>query len=63
MIYDASDRNWVKTFYDSAAEWWGESWYDGENLPYRPAQVSTCSPMHNFEKDYAYTVVLTADDE
>lgn len=28
----AGDRAWIKAFYDSAAGWWGESWYDGENL-------------------------------
>jgi SAM-dependent methyltransferase len=39
MVHDTGDRNWVKAFYDSAAEWWGESWYDGENLPYRLARV------------------------
>lgn len=27
-----NDRGWVKAFYDSAADWWGESWYEGENL-------------------------------
>lgn len=33
------DRSWVKAFYDSAAEWWGESWYEGENLKSRLGQV------------------------
>lgn len=39
MVHDAGDRNWVRAFYNSAAEWWGESWYDGDNLPYRLARV------------------------
>ncbi len=39
MVHDAGDRNWVKAFYDSAAEWWGESWYDGENFLYRLSRV------------------------
>jgi len=26
------DTRRIKSFSDSAAEWWGESWYDGENL-------------------------------
>ncbi len=39
MVHAAGERNWVKAFYDSAAEWWGESWYDGENLPYRLDRV------------------------
>lgn len=29
--YD-SKVDWIKSFYDSAADWWGESWYNGENL-------------------------------
>lgn len=28
MVHDLSDHSWVKAFYDSATEWWGESWYD-----------------------------------
>lgn len=32
MKQELNDRNWVKDFYDSAAAWWGESWYEGENL-------------------------------
>lgn len=32
MEYDLNDQSWVSAFYDSAAEWWGESWYEGENL-------------------------------
>lgn len=39
MSHQANDRTWVKEFYDSAAGWWGESWYDGENLEPRLAQV------------------------
>lgn len=33
------DRSWVTEFYDSAAEWWGYSWYEGENLGSRLAKV------------------------
>ena len=32
MVHNVNDRDWVRAFYDSAAEWWGESWYEGENL-------------------------------
>lgn len=39
MPQDVNDRSWVKEFYDSAADWWGESWYEGENLAPRLAQV------------------------
>ncbi len=39
MVHDVNDRAWVKAFYDSAADWWGESWYEGENLPSRLEQV------------------------
>jgi hypothetical protein len=33
------DRAWVKEFYDAAVDWWGESWYEGENLKSRLDQV------------------------
>lgn len=39
MVHDPNSRDWVKAFYDSAADWWGESWYEGENLQYRLARV------------------------
>ena len=39
MEYDVNDRSWITAFYDSAAEWWGESWYEGENLEPRLDQV------------------------
>lgn len=32
MIHQENKRDWIKAFYDSAVEWWGDSWYDGENL-------------------------------
>lgn len=31
--------DWIKTFYCKAVEWWGESWYDGENLAERLAKI------------------------
>lgn len=39
MNQELNDRNWVKDFYDSAAAWWGESWYEGENLQPRLEMV------------------------
>jgi SAM-dependent methyltransferase len=39
MVHQVNDRGWIRAFYDSAAGWWGESWYDGENLPERLARV------------------------
>ncbi len=39
MTQRVEDRTWVKEFYDSAAVWWGESWYDGENLRPRLEKV------------------------
>jgi SAM-dependent methyltransferase len=39
MKQELNDREWVKAFYDSAAEWWGESWYEGENLKPRLEMV------------------------
>lgn len=38
-MHHVSDRGWIKAFYDSAAEWWGESWYEGENLQPRLERV------------------------
>lgn len=32
MKHDASKVDWIKSFYDAAADWWGTSWYNGENL-------------------------------
>jgi SAM-dependent methyltransferase len=39
MDFKVNDRSWINAFYDSAAEWWGESWYEGENLEPRLDQV------------------------
>jgi SAM-dependent methyltransferase len=39
MLHDPNDREWVKAFYDSAVVWWGDSWYEGENLAPRLALV------------------------
>jgi SAM-dependent methyltransferase len=38
-MHNVSDRSWVKAFFDSAVEWWGESWYEGENLQPRLERV------------------------
>ena len=35
MKHQEGDTEWIKSFYDAAVEWWGESWYDGENLKSR----------------------------
>jgi SAM-dependent methyltransferase len=32
MKHRESKVDWIKSFYDSAADWWGASWYNGENL-------------------------------
>lgn len=29
------DIAWISSFYDAAAGWWGESWYEGEGLEHR----------------------------
>lgn len=39
MEHQAHCADWKKDFYASAAAWWGESWYGGENLPGRLALV------------------------
>ncbi len=39
MSHNPADRSWINSFYDSAAEWWGESWYDGEDLKPRLERV------------------------
>lgn len=39
MVHRVEDRAWVKEFYDSAVVWWGESWYEGENLKPRLERV------------------------
>lgn len=39
MVQRVEDRSWVTEFYDSAAEWWGYSWYEGENLRPRLEKV------------------------
>ncbi|MBN2056520.1 class I SAM-dependent methyltransferase [bacterium] len=38
-MHRVEDRSWVREFYDSAVKWWGDSWYEGENLRPRFAQV------------------------
>lgn len=40
MVHRVEDRSWITEFYDSAAEWWGYSWYEGENLKPRLEQVA-----------------------
>ena len=35
MKHQESKVDWIKSFYDSAADWWGISWYNGENLKRR----------------------------
>ncbi|MCL4269466.1 MAG: class I SAM-dependent methyltransferase [Anaerolineales bacterium] len=32
MKHEEGDTDWIRSFYTAAVEWWGESWYDGENL-------------------------------
>ena len=32
MKHTEGDTEWIKSFYDAAVDWWGESWYEGENL-------------------------------
>ena len=39
MAERVEDRSWVSEFYDSAADGWGYSWYEGENLRPRLAKV------------------------
>jgi len=39
MAHCVEDRSWVTEFYDSAVDWWGDSWYEGENLRPRLEQV------------------------
>ncbi|MDX9954278.1 MAG: class I SAM-dependent methyltransferase [Anaerolineae bacterium] len=39
MNHYIEDRTWIKEFYDAAAEWWGFSWYEGENLQPRLERV------------------------
>ena len=43
MSHRVEDRSWVTAFFDSAVEWWGESWYEGENLQTRLEQVERFS--------------------
>jgi SAM-dependent methyltransferase len=40
MVHRMGDQSWVIDFYDAAVEWWGDSWYAGENLQPRLAQVA-----------------------
>lgn len=40
MVHRVEERSWITGFYDSAVEWWGESWYEGENLQRRLGQVA-----------------------
>ena len=35
MKHIEGDKEWIKSFYDAAVDWWGESWYEGENLKSR----------------------------
>ena len=35
MDHKVGDKGWIRSFYNSAAGWWGESWYEGENLQSR----------------------------
>jgi SAM-dependent methyltransferase len=35
MTHHEHKVDWIKSFYDSAADWWGTSWYNGENLEER----------------------------
>lgn len=35
MNHKVGDAGWIRSFYDSAVGWWGESWYEGENLKNR----------------------------
>lgn len=35
MGHSTHDRTWITSFFDSALDWWGESWYDGDNLQER----------------------------
>lgn len=39
MKHDAGSTDWIEAFYTAAVEWWGESWYEGENLADRLALV------------------------
>lgn len=39
MTPTIEDHNWIREFYNSAAEWWGYSWYEGENLQPRLERV------------------------
>ena len=32
MIHKEGQTDWIQSLYSSAVEWWGESWYEGENL-------------------------------
>lgn len=32
MKHHQSQVDWIEAFYESAVEWWGASWYNGENL-------------------------------
>lgn len=32
MAHRQEEVGWIKAFYGSAVAWWGESWYDGDNL-------------------------------
>lgn len=44
MKHRAGDTEWIKSFYDSAAGWWGESWYEGQNLAGRLKIVQQFAP-------------------
>lgn len=46
MSHNPDKRDWINSFYDSAVTWWGESWYDGENLKTRLDMIQKYSSPH-----------------
>ncbi len=46
MSHYPHKRDWINSFYDSAVTWWGESWYDGENLQARLDLIQKFSHPH-----------------
>ncbi|MEE4193851.1 MAG: class I SAM-dependent methyltransferase [Anaerolineae bacterium] len=44
MKHDPGKTDWIRSFYESAVQWWGESWYDGENLQERLHRLNACVP-------------------
>lgn len=45
MGHRADRTDWVSSFFTSAVEWWGESWYEGENLEPRLELVKRYAPQ------------------